>query len=99
MGINYKKELEGASKSMILVHEPDVLIRMIVRMFVQKVKVKHAGILLRDKHRDTYILSVSRGLAGLKIPNGFARMDADNPLINFFKKRLDKKLLHDGAIL
>ena len=99
MGINYKKELEGASKSMILVHEPDILIRMIVRMFVQKVKVKHAGILLRDKHRDTYILSVSRGLAGLKIPKGFARMDADNPLINFFKKRLDKKFFNDGAIL
>jgi HD-GYP domain-containing protein (c-di-GMP phosphodiesterase class II) len=99
MRINYKKELEGAAKSMILVHEPDTLIRMIVRMFVQKVRVKHAAILLYDKDRDTYVLTVSRGLAGLKIPKGFARMDKDNPLIKFFKKRADRKFLKDGAII
>ena len=58
MAINYKKELEAAAKSMILVHEPELLIRMIVRMMVQKVKIKHAGILLHDKERDTYVLTV-----------------------------------------
>jgi len=79
MVIDYKKELEAAAKSMILVHEPDVLIRMIVRMIVQKVEVKHAGILLHQKEQDTYILTVSRGSAGLKIPAGFARVDTDNP--------------------
>jgi len=99
MGINYKKELESAAKSMILVHEPDTLIRMIVRTIVNKVKVRHAGILLHDKERDAYILSVSRGPTGLKIPAGFARMDADNPLIRFFKERWDKRLLHDGALV
>lgn len=99
MAINYKKELESAAKSMILVHEPDTLIRMIVRTIVNKVKVRHAGILLHDKERDTYILSVSRGPTGLKIPAGFARMDADNPLIRFFKERWDKKLLHDGILV
>ncbi len=99
MSINYKKELESAAKSMIMVHEPDVLIKMIVRTIVNKVKVRHAGILLHDKERDAYVLSVSRGPTGLKIPAGFARMDADNPLIRFFKERWDKKLLHDGALV
>jgi len=72
----YKKDLEGASKTMILVHEPQTLIKMIARAIMQKVKVRHAGILLHDKERDTYVLTVSRGPSGLKIPEGFARMDA-----------------------
>jgi HD-GYP domain-containing protein (c-di-GMP phosphodiesterase class II) len=99
MGINYKKELEGAAKTMILVHEPRTLIKMIVRMIVHKVKVGHAGILLHDKDKDSYVLTVSRGAAGLKIPSGFARMDADNPLIHFFKKNLGKQIFSDGAVV
>jgi HD-GYP domain-containing protein (c-di-GMP phosphodiesterase class II) len=99
VAINYKKELEGAAKTMILVHKPDVLIRMIVRMIVQKVKVAHSGILLHDSQRDTYILTVSGGRTGLKIPKGFARMDADNPLITFFRKRIDKDILSEGLIV
>lgn len=90
--IDYKKELEDAARSMILIHDPQVLIKMIVRGLVQKVGVKHAGILLYIKEKDTYILTVSRGKSGLKIPAGFARMDTDNPLIRFFKERQDKKI-------
>ncbi|MBL7151637.1 MAG: HD-GYP domain-containing protein [Candidatus Omnitrophica bacterium] len=99
MAVNYKKELESASKTMILVHEPDTLIRMVVRMIVQKVGVRHAGILLHHKERDSYILTVSRGAPGLKIPKGFARMDADNALIRFFREHLDKRLFNDGALV
>jgi len=99
MSIDYKKELEGAAKTMILVHEPDMLIRMIARIFVQKVNVKHAGILLHYKDRDTYILTVSRGAPGLKIPTGFARMDSDNPLIRFFREHKDREIFGDGAFV
>jgi len=99
MGIDYKKELESAAKTMILVHEPDTLIKMIVRMIVQRVRISHAGILLHDKDRDTYILTVSRGTTGLKIPKGFARMDADNPLIRFFRERINKQIFNDGALV
>jgi len=95
----YKKDLEGASKTMILVHEPQTLIKMIARAIMQKVKVKHAGILLHDKDKDTYVLTVSRGPSGLKIPEGFARMDKDNPLIRFFMEGLDKELLGGSALV
>ena len=98
MAIDYKKELEAAARSMILVHDPDVLIKMIVRLMIQKVKVAHAGILLRDNVKDTFILSISRGLTGTKIPEGFIRMDADNPLISFFRQRLDRELFKENII-
>ncbi|MBI4708540.1 MAG: HD domain-containing protein [Candidatus Omnitrophica bacterium] len=97
--IDYKKELEQASKSMILVHEPETLIKMIVRMIVNKVQVTHAGILLHDFEKDTYVLTVSRGEKGLKIPTGFARMDADNPMIRFFCQKQDKELFGYGALV
>lgn len=99
MAIDYKKELESAAKSMILVHDPSTLIKIIVRMMVHKVKVCHAGILLRDKEKDTYVLTVSRGSAGLRIPTGFARMDTDNPLIHFFKSNISKQILNNGAVI
>lgn len=99
MAIDYKKELESAAKTMILVHEPSTLIKMIVRMIVQKVKITHAGILLHEQDRDTYILTVSRGALGVKIPPGFARMDTDNPLIRFFRQRIDKDIFNDGAVV
>jgi len=99
MAIDYKKELEGAARSMILVHEPDTLIKMIVRLMVQKVRVLHAGILLHDDTLNSYILRVSRGPSGVKIPREFARMDYDNPLIRFFRERKDKEILGDGLII
>ncbi|MFH1577689.1 MAG: HD domain-containing phosphohydrolase [Candidatus Omnitrophota bacterium] len=99
MAIDYKKELEAAAKSMILIHEPNTLIRIIVRLIVQRVKVIHAGILLRDEQRNTYILRVSRGPTGIKIPREFARMDIDNPLIRLFREHQTRQIFGDGFIL
>ena len=68
MAIDYKKELETAAKNMILVHEPDTLMKMIVRLMVNKVKVSHAGILLRGEGENTYALQVWRGHRVIEIP-------------------------------
>ncbi len=84
--IDYKKELETASKGMILIHEPKTLIRLIVRMIVRKVKIKHAGMIIYDAAKDTYVLVISRGEKGLKIPAGFARFDKNNSLIRILTK-------------
>ena len=84
MSIDYKRELEKASRGMILIHDPQVLIKLIVRMIVAKVRIKHAGMLLYDVKKDNYILNISRGQAGLKIPEGFARFHGNSPLIKIF---------------
>ncbi len=87
MSLNYKKELESASKGMILIHEPKTLIRLIVRMIVRKVQVKHAAMILYDPKKDFYVLTISKGETGIKIPTGFARFDKDSPLIKLFLKK------------
>lgn len=97
--LDYKKELESAAKSMILIHDPQTLIKMIVRMIVQKVGVKHAGILLYNKEKNTYVFTVSQGAAGLKVPAGLARMDPNNPLIRFFTEHYDKKIFGSEGVL
>ncbi len=99
MSIDYKKELEKASKTMILVHEPDTLIKMIVRMLVQKVKVSHANILLHNHIADSYIMKVSRGPLGLKVPEGFTRMDKDNALIRIFREEKAGLFSSDNTIV
>ena len=90
--IDYKKELESASKSMILVHDPHTLIKLIVRMIVRKVQVKHAGMILYDPAKDAYVLTISRGESGVKIPPGFARFNKENPIIKLFTLKEFKDL-------
>lgn len=97
--IDYKKELEAASRSMILIHEPSILIKMIVRMIVRKVNVRHAAILLYNKHKDSYVLTISRGESGLKIPAGFARLDSKSALIRLFTQEKDKILTSENGAL
>ena len=90
--IDYKKELEAASKTMIMIHDPKTLMRLIARMIVSKVKVKHAGMILYDAQRDTYIVRISRGERGLKIPAGYARLDHKSSLIRVFSRKEYKSL-------
>lgn len=84
--IDYKKELESASKSMIMIHDVNTLIKLMVRMIVRKVRIKHAGMILFDPHRNTYVLTISKGERGVKIPAGYARFDNNSPLIEIFLK-------------
>ncbi|OGX45510.1 MAG: hypothetical protein A3G38_03860 [Omnitrophica WOR_2 bacterium RIFCSPLOWO2_12_FULL_51_8] len=99
MSIDYKKELERAAKGMILIHNPDTLIRLIARMIAQKVRVEHASILLYDREKQTYISTFSFGVRGTKIPRGFARMDTDNHLVQLFTAEAGKRLFSDGAFV
>lgn len=97
MSVDYKKELESAAKSMILIHEPDILIKTILRMLVQKIKVNHASMLLQDKQKGSYILAVSRGCLASKIPVGLARIDKDDLLIRFFRDRKNEDIFGHTA--
>ncbi|MFH1622386.1 MAG: HD-GYP domain-containing protein [Candidatus Omnitrophota bacterium] len=98
MKIDYKKELEDAARKMILVHKPKTLIQLIVRTIVNKVKVRHCGILLFNEGSNSYVLTVSKGRLGLKIPRGFIRIDPDNAMIRFFVDKQNQKYI-DGGIL
>ena len=93
MKIDFKKELETASKGMIMIHDPKLLIKLIVRMIVRKLGVRHAGMILYEPERDSYVLSISRGVTGVKIPAGFTRFDRSNPLIRLFGKKEYKHLM------
>lgn len=90
--IDYKKELETASKGMIMIHDPRLLIKLIVRMIVTKVDIKHAGMILEDPKTDSYVLTISRGQHGYKIPAGFARFEKNNPIIKLFTEKDYKAL-------
>jgi len=85
---------------MIMIHDPNLLIKLIIRMIVGKVKIKHAGMILYDPERDTYVLKISKGEVGFKIPSGFARFDRNHSLIKIFsEKEYDSLMVNKNAIL
>jgi putative nucleotidyltransferase with HDIG domain len=99
-GIDFKKELEAASKSMIMIHDPKLLIKLIVRMIVRKLNIKHAAMILYESDRDAYVLGISRGKAGVKLPAGYTRFHDDNPLIQLFSRKEYKHLtFHRNGIV
>ena len=100
MKIDFKKELETASKGMIMIHDPKLLIKLILRMIVRKLGVKHAAMILYEHERDDYVLSISRGATGIKIPEGYTRFSHESPLIELFCKKEYKHLtLNRNAIV
>lgn len=99
MKINYKRELEEAARTMILVHKPQTLIKMILRMIVRKVKVDHAGILLYEKARNCYIVTFTKGRVGAKMPPGFLRLDPHSPIIRYFTEREFSALSNSRLLL
>lgn len=99
MAIDYKKELERAARNMILVHDPDSLIRMIVRMIVSKAKITHASFFLYDKEKQGYLLKVSRGSLVKKVPWDLICIDKDDVLIRFFKEHQSSLIFGREALL
>ncbi len=97
--IDYKRELESASKGMILIHDPRLLIKLIVRSLVQKAHIQHAGMVLYDPVKDSYVLSISRGELGERIPEGLIRFNKTNPLIKLFIQKEYKYIFENRNAL
>lgn len=96
--IDYRQVIEDASRSMIRFKKPERLIKMIVRVITEQVGVDHAGVLLFDEMKNSYVLIDSKGEIGKKMPVGYIRIPHDSPLIaNFFEKR--SLLLDDRGVL
>jgi HD-GYP domain-containing protein (c-di-GMP phosphodiesterase class II) len=99
MAIDYKKELENAARNMIFVHDPDLLIKMIVRMMVDKAKIDHASFFLYQKEKQGYLLTVSQGSLHKKIPLDLVCIDKDDVLIRFFKAHKSSFIFGREALL
>jgi len=93
MKIDYKKELETASKGMIMIHDHKLLIKLIVRMIVRKLGIRHAAMMLYEPEQNTFVLDISRGQTGFKIPTGFTRFNLESPLIRIFWHKEFKPLM------
>lgn len=82
--LDYRKELEKAAKRMILIHNLDTLVKLLLRSTVRFLCIEHASLLLYDQTRNAYVAHTSKGKSGLKIPKGFTRISSENPIINYF---------------
>ena len=81
---DYKSYLSKTAKQMILIHDPNLLSRLVIRTLTRNLGIKHAGLFLYNKYKKEYIINVSSGRKGLKIPVGFTKITNSNPIIQFF---------------
>jgi putative nucleotidyltransferase with HDIG domain len=96
--LDYQVFLENASRTMIRFKKPERLIRMIVRIIDEQVKVSHTALLIFNREKNAFIFTDSKGSEGMKIPVGFIRLTFDNPLIRMFNERFNFKVSDLGAI-
>ncbi|MBU0682792.1 MAG: GAF domain-containing protein, partial [Candidatus Omnitrophica bacterium] len=96
--LDYQFFLENASRTMIRFKRPERLIRMIVRIIDEQVKVTHTAMLLRRRDSDEFTIIDSKGEEGVKIPIGFLRLTVENPLIKMFQEGHNYKLSEIGAL-
>jgi len=89
---DYKSYLSKTAKQMILIHDPNLLSKLVVRTLTRNLGIKHAGLFLYNKTKKEYIINVSSGKKGLKIPVGFTKITNNNPIIRFFlNKDIEKE--------
>jgi len=96
--LDYQYFLESASRTMIRFKKPERLIKMIVRVIDEQVKVTHTAMLLHRQDKGSFILIDSKGAEGVKIPVGFIRLTFDNPLIRLFNERQNFKISDTGSV-
>ena len=82
--MDYQEALMNASKGMIRVKDPVVLLKIITRFIDRQMGVTHVAVLLHDKARDAYVLIDSKGEGGAKIPIGYVKVTHENALVSFF---------------
>jgi HD-GYP domain-containing protein (c-di-GMP phosphodiesterase class II) len=96
--LDYQVMLENASRTMIRFKRPERLIKVIVRIIDEQVKVSHTAMLVFQKDKNAYVLIDSKGAEGVKIPVGYIRLSNDNPLIGVFQNRYNYKISETGAL-
>lgn len=93
--VNYRDGLEKAAKRMILIHNVNTLVKMILRTIIRIVRIEHASLLLYDQARNAYVAHTSTGKPGLKIPKGFTRISSDNQIISYFTQMHSQNIKSD----
>ncbi|MDD5040643.1 MAG: HD-GYP domain-containing protein [Candidatus Omnitrophica bacterium] len=96
--LDYQFMLEAASRTMIRFKKPERLIRMIVRVMDEQVKVTHTAMLLRKDASGPFTLIDSKGAEGVKIPVGFIKLTDENSLIRLFNERHNYKMSESGSV-
>lgn len=95
---DFRKDLEKTARQMILIRRVDTLIKLVLRTIMRNINVSHAGVFLYDKGKEEYVVKVSRGDKGVKIPAGFAKLSKENSIVKYFVGSKYKNLPKDYLV-
>ena len=79
--------LSKVSNQMIFIHDAELLSKLVLKIVTEHLHVKHVGLFLYDNKAEEYVIKLSQGKKGLKIPVNFTKIDKNSNIIRFFNNR------------
>jgi|GEM_PF-2342223 len=80
--------LSTVAKQMVFIHDANLLSKLVLKIVAERLKVKHVGLFLYDKKTKEYIIKLSQGKQGLKIPVNFTKINRNSTIIKLFSNPL-----------
>ena len=80
--------LSTVAKQMVFIHDANLLSKLVLKIVTERLKVKHVGLFLYDKKAEEYVIKLSQGKQGLKIPVNFTKINRNSTVIKLFSNPL-----------
>lgn len=87
--VDYQEVLRNISQSMVRLHRPERLLKLILRYLDRDLGISHAGIMVFKEDREHYTFVDSRGKG--RIPASLVKFEKSHPLIAWFGSTKKKK--------
>ena len=79
--------LSKVAKQMVFIRDAELLSKLVIKIVAERLNVKHVGLFLYNKKAEEYVIKLSQGKKGLKIPVNFTKIKKNSNLIKFFYNR------------
>ncbi len=87
--VDYQEILRNISQSMVRLHRPERLLKLILRYLDKDMGISHAGIMVFKEGQEHYTFVDSRGKG--RIPASLVKFEKSHPLVSWFSSPKRKK--------
>ncbi|MBU3759376.1 MAG: HD-GYP domain-containing protein [Candidatus Omnitrophica bacterium] len=87
--VDYQQVVRSISQSMVRLHRPERLLKLILRYLDRDMQVSHAGMMIFKEGREHFIFVGSRGKG--RIPASLVKFEKNHPLVTWFSSTKNKK--------
>ncbi len=83
--VDYQKTLRDIAQSMVRLHRPQRLLKLITRLIDKQFSLTHTSFLIAEQKNDRFVFYDSKGQS--RFPVRLLKLELDNPLAMFFQRQ------------